>query len=261
MRLANFRTHALANMMDVEAILCEIYTARVAGLSDFAMFDGGAHRAYHTLRMLALPGCGRVHAVEADPFMAQTFRDIIGRQEPEAAKRVVLHQAALQDDPQRHSIPWKSSPSHVGRSSIVSTNPERNTIWGDNPDMVYRDEMSVPSTTIDGILDTETLPLPFLKSDLEGADLIALKGAETTLKNKRPVIAFENSVHAPKVHGFTIVDMVAYFGRLGYVPMNFAGERMSEQNWFGFFEAWLVPTELQDWLAKQLDAALSQREL
>lgn len=260
-RLSRFRTHAQARMMDVEAILSEVYTAATAGRRGFAMFDGGAHKAWHTQRMAALPGCVRVHAVEADPFMAQTFRETLGRQKPELAARVAFHQMALQDDPGRREIPWKSSPSHVGRSSIVSANAARNTIWGDNPDMVYREDMTVPATTIDRILQGESLPLPFLKSDLEGADLIALKGAEATLRDKRPIVAFENSVHAPKVHGFTLAEMIGYFDALGYVPMDFTGAAMTEASWFGFFEAWLVPAEQQGWLAAQLDAALSRRGL
>lgn len=251
----------MASMMDVEAILHEIYTDATAGRSDFAMFDGGANRAWHTLRMAALPGCARVHAVEADPFMADTFRDTLSRQDPALTARIVFHQMALQDDPERTEIPWKSSPSHVGRSSIVSANPERNTIWSNNPDMVYREDMTVPATTIDRILQDEALPLPFLKSDLEGADLIALKGSTATLRGKRPIVAFENSVHAPKVHGFTVAEMIAYFDALGYVPMDFTGAAMTEASWFDFFEAWLVPVEQQDWLATQLDAALSRRGL
>lgn len=259
--LFNFRTYALAHMMEVEAILAEVYYSLCAGKDGFALFDGGAHRAYHTLRMLNLPGCLRVHAVEADPFMAETFRVVIAAKAPDAGDRLVLHQVALQNDPDRASIPWKSSSSHVGRSSILSSNAERGTIWGDNPDIFYRSDMTVPASTIDSILGTEPLPVPFLKLDLEGADLIALRGAEATLREKRPVVAFENSIHAPKVHGFTVPDMIAYFDGLGYVPMDFTGARMTEASWFGFFEAWLAPLEQMDWLAGQLDAALSSRGL
>jgi len=260
-RLSDFRTYALSHMMDVEAILSEVYTARCAGRHGFALFDGGAHKAYHTMRMLDLPGCLRVHAVEADPFMAETFRGVLDKRRPDDLDRVAFYQKALQDNPDLQSIPWKSSPSHVGRSSIVARDSERQTIWGDNPDMEYREEFDVPATTIDSILAAEALPVPFLKLDLEGADLLALRGAAETLRCKRPIVAFENSIHAPKVHGFTLEEIAAYFDGLDYVPMSFVGERISTDTWFGFFEAWVAPSEDADWLHEQLNAALERRNL
>lgn len=257
--ISDFRTFAMANMMKVESILAEIYTAHCQGRTGFAMFDGGAHRAYHTLRMLDLPGCERVFAVEADPFMAEVLRKNLGEQLTQDGSRITLIEAALQGDPATTSIPWKSSPSHVGRSSIVSGNPERNTIWGDNPDMEYREEMSVAATTIDIIVQNEMRELPFLKLDLEGADLLALRGASHTLEHKRPIVAFENSIHAPKVHGFTLEQMAAYFDGLGFQPMNFVGEPIGPDDWFGFFEAWAVPKEHVDWMSRTVQEAVQRQ--
>lgn len=248
-------------MMEMESILCEVYTDLTANISGFAMFDGGAHKAFHTLRMLDLPGCAKVHAVEADPFMAETFCKVIAPHAERINGRLAFHQAALQDDPETSQIAWKSSPSHVGRSSIVSGNAERSTIWGDNPEMIYREVMTVPATTIDRILENEECPVPFLKTDLEGADLIALRGANRTLAKHRPVIAFENSIHAPKVHGFAIADMIAFFRKLGYVGVNFVGEELAVDNWFGFFEAWLVPVDQVDVLKASLRTSLAKRNL
>jgi len=259
--IENFRNFALQNMMQVEQILSEVYSGITAGQTGFAMFDGGAHKAYHTLRMLDLPGCEKVHAVEADPFMAETFGKAIAPHSEKIKGRLAFHQAALQDDPKTKRIAWKSSPSHVGRSSIVSANAERDTIWGDNPDMEYRDAMTVPATTIDQILENEQLPVPFIKTDLEGADLIALKGAAATLAKHRPVVAFENSLHSPKVHGFTIDEMIEYFADLGYVGMNFVGETLTKENWFGFFEAWLTPTNHVEELRAHLHSSLAKREV
>jgi FkbM family methyltransferase len=250
--IATFRTFALANMMEVEAILHEIYTAHCRGRTGFVMFDGGAHKAWHTLRMLALPGCAEVYAVEADPYMAKTCRGILEARAEGRHANIRFIQKALQRDPATTEIRWKSSTSHVGRSSIVADNPERNTIWGDNPDIYYRDEMKVEASTIDLILQNEDRELPFVKLDLEGADIMALFGASETLRLKRPVVAFENSIHAPKVHGFTIDEATAYFASVGYVPMNFVGDFIGTENWFGFFEAWAVPSEHVQWMKHEL---------
>jgi FkbM family methyltransferase len=249
-RLSDFRTFAMANMMKLEEILAEVYVAHTTGKSDFAIFDGGAHKGYHTTRMANLHGVAKVYAVEADPFMVDTLRSNLGERLTKASPEIQLVEAALQKDPAVSLIQWKSSPSHVGRSSIVSDNVERSTIWGDNPDMKYRESMCVKATTIDTILALENRILPFLKLDLEGADLLALQGAEQTLRDKRPIVAFENSIHAPKVHGFTLEDIAAYFERLNYVPINFVGDSMDPGNWFGFFEAWAAPREHADWLTR-----------
>lgn len=261
MKIEEFREYALKNMMDIEAILSEVYASRCHDCEGYVLFDGGAHKAYHTMRMVALPGCEKVYAVEADPYMAQTCLDILKGLEPGKLERIEFVQKALQRHSSITSIRWKSSTSHVGRSSIIADNPERDTIWGNNPEIQYRDEVKVEATTIDNLLSQEKRPLPFLKSDLEGADIISLFGAEATLKNKRPIVAFENSVHAPKVHGFTLEEAQLYFQQVGYVPLSFVGERMDSSNWFGFFEAWAAPTEDVTWLQTQLLVALYKRGL
>jgi FkbM family methyltransferase len=257
--LAAFRTYAMANMMQLEAILAEVYQAHCADRSGFVLFDGGAHRAYHTIRMLDLPGCQRVYAVEADPFMAETLDTTLRRARPAAMDRVVMVRKALQDNPFVVEIPWRSSPSHAGRSSIVSANADRPTIWTGNQEMQYRDEITVPATTIDAVLAAETAPLPFLKLDLEGADLLSLMGARKTLLSRRPIVAFENSVHAPRVHGFALSDMAAYFDQLDYVPVDFLGMPINPDTWFGFFEAWAVPREAESWLRGAVQAAVAAR--
>ena len=123
------------------------------------LFDGGAHKAFHSSDART-SRCQRVHAVEADPFMAEKFREIINREVSNSDARLRFYEAALQNDKDLRSVTWKSSPSHVGRSSIVAKTSSRQTIWGDNPEMEYRDEFEVPATTIDKIL-AEDPPHPF----------------------------------------------------------------------------------------------------
>lgn len=187
--LEKFRNFVSSNQMELERILAEVYTAFLKDRSDFVLFDGGAHKGFHTTKMLDLPGCKAVYAVEADPFMFQELQNKLGNRLQQACPRVYPVQKALQSDPTLTSIFWGSSSSHVGRSSIISDNAERPTIWGDNPDIEYREEMTVTATTIDAILKDEPAPLPFMKLDLEGADLMALQGATLTLEEKRPLVA------------------------------------------------------------------------
>jgi FkbM family methyltransferase len=193
--------------------------------------------------MLALPGCALVVAVEADPGMVAGLQARFAVALAATAPRLVLVAKALQDDPDRLTIPWRSSPTHPGRSSIVSQNATRPTIWEGTEGMVRSAIAAVPATTIDQAIPADTPPVAFLKLDLEGADLIALRGGAATLTRDRPVVAFENSIHAPAVHGFTVAEMAAWFAAIDYVPLDFLGAPMTPERWFGFFEAWAVPRE------------------
>lgn len=260
-RLAEFRQYVQSHMMDLEAILVETYTALTHGRRNFALFDGGAHKGYHTTRMLALPDVARVIAVEADPAMFKGLEKILAKFIEQDHPRLDLVEKALQRHEDVTSIPWKSSISHVGRSSIISTSSGRETIWDDRSDMTYRDPEIISATTIDILTAPVEEPIIFIKLDLEGADLFALLGARKTLAAHRPVVAFENSVFAPKVHGFTLDEVAAFFESLGYVALNFIGERLSTSDWFTFFEAWAVPQERVSDLEQIVNEALLRRNL
>lgn len=260
MKIEDFRAFALENMMAPEEVLSEVYTSYVDGQQGFSMFDGGAHKAFHTKRMLDLEGCERVYAVEADPFMAKKCLDALSKSHGED-DRLLFVEKALQNDPAVTSIPWMSSVSHVGRSSILSQVGDKATIWGEGCEIEYRETMEVSATTIDMLLEGEGLSLKFIKLDLEGADLLALMGAKKTLERFRPIVAFENSIHAPKVHGFTIDQILTFFSGLNYVPMNFIGEPIGPENWFGFFEAWAAPREASGWLSQKVNALCREKVL
>lgn len=257
--LPELKAFAMKDLLALEFIISDVYAEVTAGLSKFALFDGGAHTGWHTTRMLDLPGCEKVYAVEADPFMAAGLRESLAARLAADHPKLDLIQKALQSDPNLKSISWRSSKSHVGRSSIVSSNSDRPTIWSAHNDIEYRNEMSVEATTIDQILAGETLALPFIKLDLEGADFVSLKGASKTLREKRPLVIFENAASATEVHDFTEVEAFEYFDSLDYVPMNFLGEPLGRAGWFGFFEAWAAPKEKAGQLATAVQKAVAKR--
>lgn len=229
--------------MELDVAMREVYSGYSEGTKGFAMFDGGAHKGWHTLRMLQLPGCSMVYSVEADPTMSQVLRDNLKLWHPQPEPQLTIVAKALQNRDDVIDIPWMSSHTHVGRSSIRAETTGVTTIWDDHSDVEYREPMRVPATTIDTILDGEARPLLFMKLDLEGADIIAMMGAEKTLRTKRPVIAFENSSKAPAVHGYTWEDVSAFFARFGYWPLDYVGDRLKGETWFEFHEAWAVPIE------------------
>ncbi len=244
--------------MQLDMIMHEVYESLSADQEHFTMFDGGSHKGWHAWRMIQLPGCREVYAVEADPSMGKILTENLTKwhKTPQPELHIVLK--ALQNDPETTEIPWMSSHTHVGRSSILSTNKTAPTIWDTHTDVKYRDQLSVPATTIDQILHPAK-SIPFLKLDLEGADFLALRGATQTLTEKRPVVAYENSSKAPQVHGYSVNDIQSYFEKVGYIPLNYIGVPMTTDTWFDFHEAWAIPIEKYLKTLKLIEKSISKR--
>lgn len=257
--LPNFITYIKANPMELDVMMSEVYQQVTAGMTGFQMFDGGAHKGWHTMQMLKLPGCAVVHAVEADPAMGQQLTQNLSRWHVAETPRIDIVLKALQNDPNLTEIPWLSSHSHVGRSSIEAHGGAATSIWADHRDVQYREKRTVPATTIDQIFAGTTGPVPFLKLDLEGADFLALNGATQTMRNHRPVIAFENSSKAPSVHGFSVDFMMRFFEEQQYVPLSYVGEKLTPANFFDFYEAWAVPVEQFDLTHELIVKAAAKR--
>lgn len=256
--LASLRAVAQRVPHILEQILERTFARLVEGQADYAIFDGGANLGWHTIRFLRLPGCRRVYAVEADPFIARSFHtNMDDWKAASSPAELVVVEKALQQDPEATKISWMSSPSHPGRASIVSLSDTSATIHSGDSSVEYRERFDVPATTIDQILAKETLPLPILKLDLEGADYIALTGARHTMQTARPVIAYENSALAPKVHGYTTEDMRRTFAALGYTPCSFLGDPLGPSEMFSFWEAWACPEEQVAKLKTAIDGALA----
>lgn len=259
-RISRLKDYVKTNKGDLGLFASEVYSGVTAGLTDFATLDGGAHKGWHTFRLLQMPGCAIVYAVEADPAMAANLRQVMAKRRPADGAELIIVEKALQDRSDITDIAWMSCHTHVGRSSIEVEGGDLASIWSGHRDMEYLPTVRVEATTIDAILADEPRRIPFIKLDLEGADFIALRGAENTLRNRRPVVTFENSSKAPAVHGYTLADAMAYFDRLGYRAIDCVGEVMTAETWFDFHDAWVAPIEKVD-LVQPLIAAAAERRL
>jgi len=72
-------------------------------------------------------------------------------------------------------------------------------------------------TTLDRIVETENIRhLDFLKVDIEGSELVFLRGAERTLRRFKPVMMVELSPGALSVFGSRVVEVVNQLTAYGY---------------------------------------------
>jgi FkbM family methyltransferase len=78
-------------------------------------------------------------------------------------------------------------------------------------------QVTIPLRKFDDLAQEIALNrLDFLKIDVEGAELMVLKGAESSLRAFRPVIVTESSAANQKLAGYSARDLYEYLGSLGY---------------------------------------------
>ena len=67
------------------------------------------------------------------------------------------------------------------------------------------------------VIDNMSLPAPqFIKIDIEGWEMNALKGMEKTIEDYRPMVFCEINRGALEANGFTALDVINFFAKRGY---------------------------------------------
>lgn len=136
---------------------------------DWACVDVGGHLGSVAYRLQALAPKGVLHIVEASPWKAA----LLARRFPKA----VVHPVAVSDT--AGEVSFYENLTQPGFSSLADRNTRGETR-----------QIRVPAKRLDDLL--ADLPrVDFIKIDVEGFELPALKGAETILRRDHPVILFE----------------------------------------------------------------------
>lgn len=133
--------------------------------------DIGANIGYHTIAMAAAVGAqGRVDAFEARPDLVRLL---------EASLFVnglypwtTVHNLAVMDSPGH--ITLSATPGHCGSGNIGLSSPGH--------DAYYPQKFQVPAARLDDIFPAHTPPMDLLRIDIEGAEPLALRGAEGLIR-------------------------------------------------------------------------------
>jgi hypothetical protein len=84
--------------------------------------------------------------------------------------------------------------------------------------------VTVTTARIDDIIAAERLErLDWMKLDIQGGELAALKGASSALRRFRPRILMELDAETALGSGWTEADLRAYFDDVGYSLRQFEG--------------------------------------
>ena len=166
---------------------------------DTAVLDIGANFGQMSIEFSKLTaGGGKVYSFEAQHFVYNFLAKNIDANN--CSNVHLFEKAVWHKDGETLFFPepdMKSPAPYSGNSAYISTQS--------NP---------VQTITIDSLNITE--PVSFMKVDIEGADIFALKGArETILKNKMPVI-FEYTQHMQNVYDTTFDDYVEFADSINY---------------------------------------------
>ena len=83
-------------------------------------------------------------------------------------------------------------------------------------------KIEVNGTTLDNFFKINPInnkSISFIKMDIEGAELLALKGAQKTIAKHKPIILMELCASNIKNFSYEITDIYEFFDKIDYVPI------------------------------------------
>lgn len=159
------------------------------------VWDIGAFIGDHTLSYLSLPKVRTVHAFEPNPDAFHCLYRNVGEKSNLARKAVCWNVAASDH---RDSLIMNLS-DNVGASRLTESGTG----------------VRVRAVKLDTFM-ADTTPPQFIKLDVEGWEVKALKGMMKTLRKSRPIVFCEINKGALAANGVSVADIGAIFTELGY---------------------------------------------
>jgi FkbM family methyltransferase len=188
-----------------------------------AFIDVGAHIGYYSLKAARQVGeSGRVIAIEPNPLTVEQLRENV---RASGASEVAVQEIACSD---RESVLelFASPRNFTGKSSLSRANAAGWPAVG--TPVPYR----VRARPLDAVSAEMNLKrVDVIKVDVEGAELLVLKGARETLARFRPVLVVEIIDSQLKQMGTSAAELAQFLTGAGYAP-----GRAAEQN-----REWLPP--------------------
>lgn len=183
----------------------EVWGAISSALPEGAtFFDVGAHIGYDSLKAAVKVGpAGRVVAFEPNPNTLQQLRDNIAAS---GATNVIVQPIACTDREQMLTLFDSTPGGNSGSSSLSAANAG---------------SMSRPYTVRGRPIDDVVRELGFeridvLKADVEGAELIVLRGAAESLKRFHPKLILEVVPRQLENMNASVAELEAFIKEMGY---------------------------------------------
>lgn len=202
LRVPQFRGYYFLNQLVIASDL--VLIPRLLNPNDVVV-DVGAHIGVYAL--LAAKYAARVIAFEPSPNICHYMEHNLALN-PRLAERITLHRLALSD--------------HEGNAVLYCSDTDPGTTSLRPPSFTQSRAISVPITKLDNFLGATKVN--FLKIDIEGAELDALRGGQNLLKSSQPLILCELYEPPQRRFGRSVTDLVTWLGDLGYVGFEASGD-------------------------------------
>jgi FkbM family methyltransferase len=163
--------------------------------------DGGAHKGIYSWYLSPL--CESIYAFEPNPVIFAYLRKAVPR-------NTTCYQAALSDKAGKanFNLPTSKGRFHHTRGSLLNVTGATG-----------RKIVSVEVRVID---QYDFQNIGFIKLDLEGSELDAIRGAQKLIERDRPVLLLE----VMGVGGSSKEDLNAHLVGMGYLPLVFKDGRL-----------------------------------
>lgn len=197
-----------------QAVSSTIETARRRGFDPQVVIDGGSNVGDFAVEMLAMFPQARVHAIEPQPGCGPA----LAAKASAANGRLTIHMAALggpEDEGTSLMLAGDENSISTGAHVLLDGHRSENG------------EVAVPCHTLDTLLDGQVAPTDriFLKLDLQGYELHALRGAARVLASTDLIlteVSFFRQAYEPPIetlvaflseNGFELYDIASVSAR------------------------------------------------
>ena len=210
---------------DFEQLVREVYYDTIKP-GDWAL-DVGASHGSHLFQMAPLVAPdGRVIAIEAAPANAAALKFDLANHYRAMAPHVVLVNAGAYDTTGKTVFYFV--PDHLGLGSLK-----------DRPNVqAEKVEVEVDLKRIDDIVGQPQRRVTFIKLDIEGAELMAMRGASRTIAACKPVMVFEFDTVSSAAFGYDAEEMLGFMADMDYAIYDFFGNRLQRSIDFDEARIW-----------------------
>jgi FkbM family methyltransferase len=166
--------------------------------------DVGANVGYFTLLASTCVGdSGRVLSIEPNPPVAEQLRLNVERSN---LSNVIIEQTLCTDSLESYTQTlYLPDQSQLGKASISKSNAGG------------VESVEVRSSTVDQLIRNHRLQnVTFVKIDVEGAELMVLRGMTETLRQLRPIIVLELEPHLLTQLGTTREEVIDFLSGFSY---------------------------------------------
>lgn len=179
------------------------------------VLDLGANFAYYTERMSRIVGeKGKVHAFEPIPFTFDVYSMLVKHFK---LTNVVSYKKGVSDKNEtvKFSVPKMDiGMLSTGQAHISGRKEDSRTAA--NTHIAGEETFDCEVVALDNLYNNELPNLSFIKIDIEGAELFALKGAKNILRKYRPVILIEINPEFLTGFGLSPADMLNFINEMDY---------------------------------------------